>query len=285
MRLRAGCGNAKTSGDLGHSRRARTVGILVRTLSITAVNRAGSTGCAVLLALAGCASTPPPAPAPPPPATAPPSNPPDLVAWDEKDSAAIHCLHTEAHVEVPEAWRSAVRRINEAEIVLEPAGEHHGAILVRAADHRLTTGDGLDDMKRLFELAGIAIPKALPQSRADVLNEEILPSIDFIDMNSTPIEFEQEPPDTGTFVIGYHIVVADDATCRLAFVAPKSDPIVSQLTAFLDDVVAHRPFQWGSTSLTHPPKPPKIPPASCKAWPVWMFPVCRPAPPAPKPTR
>lgn len=243
----------------------------------------------MLLALAGCADAPPPPPvqpAPAPAASAPPPNSADLVEWDENDSATIACPLTETRVEVPEAWRAHVRRISESEVVIEPTRGHSAVIMVRGADHRLTTGEGIDDMRRLFELARVPTPKQMPESSANVLNQEILPRIPFIDVDATPFEFEQEPPGTGTVVIGYRVVVAKDATCRLATVVPKSDPIAQQLAAFLDAADTPRPeFDPSSISLIYPAKTPKVPPASCKGWPVWMFPVCRVAAPPPKASR
>jgi len=237
-----------------------------------------------MLVVGGCAAAPPPAPAPPPPAPtepAPPREPADLVVWDGDDAAEIACLLTETRVEVPAAWRAEVKQINPTEVVWQPAGERRAALLVRGADHRMTTGDGLDDMKRLFELIGVPLPKDAPghpgELAADLANEELLPAVDFIDMNSTPAEIELEPPETGTLVFGYRVVVRDDATCRLATAAPKSDPRAQKLSEFLDTVSTPRPADLNSLSFIHPPAAPKIPPAVCKGWPVWMFPSCRPA--------
>jgi hypothetical protein len=190
-------------------------------------------------------------------------------------------LLTETHVEVPEAWRAQVRQISPTEVVWQPSDERGVALLVRGAEHRMTTGDGVDDVKRLFELIGVALPKEAPgdsgQLAADLANEQFLPNVDFIDVKSTPAEMEREPPGTGTLVFGYRIVVRDDATCRLATAAPKSDPRAPKLAEFLDTVDTPRPTDPTSISFIDPASPPKIPPAVCKGWPVWMFPSCRPA--------
>jgi len=257
---------------------------LVRPLSIVPAKWARSVRCAAMLALVSCAAAPPPAPAAPPPAPtepAPPREPGDLVVWEGADATEIACFLTETHVEVPEAWRAEVRQISPTEVIWQPAGERGAALLVRGADHRMTTGDGLEDMKRLFELIGVPLPKDASGNSgdlaADLANEALLPSLDFIDLNSTRAEIEQEPPGTGTLVLGYRIVVSGDATCRLATAALKSDPRAQMLAEFLDAVDTPRPTDPTSLSFIHPAPAPKIPPAVCKGWPVWMFPTCRPA--------
>ena len=262
----------------------------VRNLSTTPAKWAGSVWGAALLALAGCAGAPPPPPVPPPPppapeAATPSGDPRDFVTWNAHGSAAIACRLTKTVVEVPEAWRADARRIDAGEVVWQPAGEHRRALLVRGADHRLTVQDGLDDMKRLLELLGVTVPALPPEDASDqttaLLNDEgILPSLDFIDVNAAPYEVEGPEPEKGTFVLGYRILMRDDATCRIATVAPKSDPAVQQLSDFLDAVDTPRPTDPHSLSIIHPSPAPKIPPAICKAWPVWMFPSCGPAKPA-----
>jgi hypothetical protein len=260
---------------------------LVPALSITPANWVGSVWCGAVLTLAGCAGAPPAPPVPPPPAPAaatPPYVPGDFVAWDAKVSAAIACPLTKTQVEVPEAWRADVRRIDAGEVVWQTAGGRRSALLVRGADHRLTRRDGLDDMKRLLELIDVPLPGVLPGDEPDRAadpsdDEDLLPLLGFVDMNATPYELELEPPRNGTVVFGYRIVVRDDATCRLATAALKSDPTAEQLSDFLDAVDTPRPADPQTLSFIH--TAPKIPPASCRAWPVWIFPSCGPAKPAP----
>jgi hypothetical protein len=254
-------------------------------LSFTAAKWARSIWWAASLVLSGCAATPPPAPAPPPPAPAPavatpPPEPADLVVWEGDDATEISCPFTETDVEVPQSWRADVKQISPTEVVWQPADERRVALLVRGSSHRMTTRDGLEDMKRLLELVGMRLPMDAPDSAqlaADLSNEEILPSIDFIDLNSTPVEIDQEPPETGTVVFGYRVVVRDDATCRLATAALKSDSRVPLLSELLEAVHTAPPTDPTSLSFVRPPAVPKIPPATCKGWPVWMLPSCRPA--------
>jgi hypothetical protein len=197
------------------------------------------------------------------------------VEWKAADRTIV-CPLTSTSVPVPKAWQPDVRRVDHSEVVVLPSGERLGAVLVRGAQAGLTVHDFLDDINRVSELVGLPGREDIPEDPAIVLDDPVLPGLDF-QTGSMSFEFEAQPPYAGTFIVAFHLAQRGDAVCRLVTLERKSDGGAPRVSNVLDGVrspgLQTVTITTGLTSASGEATS-LIPAAACRGWPVWMLPVC-----------